>query len=156
MDVKHTRLLQDDYRAVVVLDKPDVPNGAARAEQAPLVGQQRLRLLACATCLLLIGWQAPGSNVDSGQPGGRVLMHAPLEGSSMGSSGQMGRTLKHELLDDSLGSAALGKESLTSQGGIYSAEDASQHMRRQILVVDARLVGHHWMPKWVRCACSTL
>ena len=82
----------------VHVEEPDLPNGAGHAEQAPLIGQQRVRLLACATCLLLVGWQAPGSSVGSFGREGRVLMHLEdSPNSALGSSGQPGRMLRQSL-----------------------------------------------------------
>ena len=85
---------------VVSMEEPEISNGPGRAEQASLIGQHRVRLLACATCLLLVGWQAPGSGLNGAGQQGRVLMYHSLE-DSMGSSRQLGRLLHGHPLEGS-------------------------------------------------------
>ena len=140
---------------LVHVEEPDLPNGAGHAEQAPLIGQQRVRLLACATCLLLVGWQAPGSSVGSFGREGRVLMH--LEDSpstALGSSGQPGRMLRQSLAGDSMQRGLDMAEASVLESSSSQHEDASQHWQRQVLGGEEQLQrslgGHHKLPKWVR------
>ncbi|CAL5225418.1 g8232 [Coccomyxa viridis] len=145
----------DDYRVSVHVEEPDLPNGAGHAEQAPLIGQQRVRLLACATCLLLVGWQAPGSSVGSFGREGRVLMHLENSpNSALGSSGQPGRMLRQSSAGDSTQRAVEIAEASSLESVLGHTEDAGQHWTRQVLGGEEQLQrtlgGHHKLPKWVR------
>ena len=144
---------------LVHLQEPDPPNGQGQAEHAPLMGQQRVRLLACATCLLLVGWQAPGGLGGFGQEG-RVLMH--LEDSpnsalgslstAMGTQGQPGRMLRHISVGDSAEELVFARDHLSVDSAISNRVNASQHWGRQVLGSEelGRLEGHHKLPKWAR------
>ena len=132
-------------------------NGHARPDQAPLLGQQRVRLLAGATCLLLVGWQAPGSSTDSSKREGRVLMHLEgSAGSSLGGRGQLGRTAEHGPAASSLSSAGTSRGLLAVEEAASYDEDAGKHWRRQLLGGEERqnMLGHHALPKWARWGCS--
>ena len=140
---------------VVHPQEPDLPNGPGQAVQAPRIGQQSVRLLACATCLLLVGWQAPGTNLGSFGQGGRVLMQS--EGSpdnALSSGGQPGRMLRHILAEDSAGRSGTTTDLMSLDSTLSSAENASQQWMRQQLGVEeqTRLEGHHKLPKWARWA----
>lgn len=152
--------LQDDYRVLVHQEEPDLPIGQGQAEHAPLMGQQRVRLLACATCLLLVGWQAPGRSLGGFGREGRVLMH--LEDSStsalgsldiaLSTQGQPGRMLRHIIAGDTAENAVIVKDLFTLDSALGPRLDASQHMGRQVLGGEelGRLQGHHKLPKWAR------
>ncbi len=144
----------------VHVEEPDLPNGAGHAEQAPLIGQQRVRLLACATCLLLVGWQAPGSSVGSFGREGRVLMHLENSpNSALGSSGQPGRMLRQSSAGDSTQRAVEIAEASSLESVLGHTEDAGQHWTRQVLGGEEQLQrtlgGHHKLPKWVRWVPDT-
>ena len=140
---------------VVSMEEPEMSNGPGRAEQASLIGQHRVRLLACATCLLLVSWQAPGSGLGGAGQQGRVLMYQSLEygtGSSMGSGRQQGRLLQGSPSDsstrkvmDATGRILLGADYNLDQeigeqtGGRIPGPEEYR-----------RLEGHHWQPKWLR------
>jgi len=151
--------LQDDFRTVVNVEEPDVLNGPGSADQASLIGQHRIRLLACATCLLLVGWQAPGGSMGRSGREGRVLTQImgrvdSVEGSGVAGSGQPDRLRRHSSAADSVEHAAHARAVLALEEALSSGEDVSQHWKGEELVVGqrGRLEGHHWLPKWVRCA----
>ena len=140
---------------VVSMEEPEMSNGPGRAEQASLIGQHRVRLLACATCLLLVSWQAPGNSLGGAGQQGRVVMYHSLEdstSSSMGSSRQLGGLLQsnpsesstHDVLD-AKGRVLLGadydleQEIWEQTGGRIPQPEEHR-----------RLEGHHWQPKWLR------
>ena len=140
---------------VVSMEEPEVSNGPGRAEQASLIGQHRVRLLACAACLLLVGWQAPGSGPEGAGQQGRVLMYHPLEastGSSMGSGRQLGRLLQGNPLEGSThnGLEATGRVLLGAEYNLEheSVEQTGGHIPGP--EEHRRLEGHHWQPKWLR------
>ena len=133
-------------------------NGHARSDQAPLLGPQRVRLLAGATCLLLLGWQAPGSSTDSSNREGRVLMHLEgSAGSSLGSTGKLGWMAEHEPATSSPGSAGISRGLLAVEEATSYDDNASEHWRRQLLGGEERhnMLGQHALPKWARWGCST-
>ena len=140
---------------VVSMEEPEMSNGPGRVEQASLTGQHRVRLLACATCLLLVGWQAPGSSLDGAGQQGRVLLYQSLEGSTgstIGSSRQLGRSLQVGPLESSTRNAmdATGRILL---GVDYNPEqEIGEETGGRIPGPEEhrRLEGHHWQPKWLR------
>ena len=140
---------------VVSMEEPEISNGPGRAEQASLIGQHRVRLLAFATGLLLVGWQAPGSGLGGAGQQGRVLMYHSLEdstGSSMGSGRQLGRLLQGNPLEgsthnvlDATGRVLLGADyNLQQEVGEQTGERIPGPEEHR------RLEGHHWQPKWLR------
>ena len=145
---------------IVHSEIPDMPNGTGQPEQAaPLLGQQRVRLLACATCLLLVGGQAPGSTVGGFGQEGRVLLQT--EGSlddTLGSPGQPSRMLRSSLAGEGTADFGSARDSLAAEGVLSSQEDASLHWRRQVLDAEElrRLEGRHRLPKWVRWAATSI
>ena len=140
---------------VVSMEEPEMSNAPGRAEQASVMGQHRVRLLACATCLLLVGWQVPGSSLRGAGQQGRVLMYHSLDdstGSIMGSSRQLGGPLQGNPSESSMRNVmdATGRVLL---GVDYNPEEETGEQTRVRIPVPEdhrRLEGHHWQPKWLR------
>ena len=147
--------LQDDFRMIVSMEEPEMSNGSAGAEQALLVGQHRVRLLACATCLLLVSWQAPGSGLNDAGQSGTVLIYQSLEdstGSNIGSSRQLDRLLHGHPSDSSTRNLMDATGRILLGADFKFEQEIGEQMGAHIPGPEEhrRLEGHHWQPKWLR------